>query len=55
MGTARMKYDKETDEVDKKRDERVEINKAGTKKRRPDGLSHSNQNTIIINIYCCIL
>ena len=33
MGTARMKYDKETEEVGKKRGVSVEKNKAGTKKR----------------------
>ena len=28
----------------------MERSKAGTKKISPDGLSHPNQNTIIINI-----
>ena len=28
----------------------MERGKAGTKKRSPDGLSHPNHNTIIINI-----
>ena len=28
----------------------MERSKAGTKKRSPDGLSHPNQNIIIINI-----
>ena len=49
MGKARMKLDIETDEEDKKRGMSVERSKAGTKKRSPDGLSHPNQNTIIIN------
>ena len=48
MGTARMKYDKETDEGGKKRGASMEKSKAGTKKS-PDGLSHPKQNTIIIN------
>ena len=50
MGTARMKLDKETDEEGKKRGLSMERSKAGTKKRSPDGLSHPNQNTIIIII-----
>ena len=49
MGTARMKWDKKTDEEDKKRGVSVERSKAGTKNSSPDGLSHPNQNTIIIN------
>ena len=49
MGTARMKEDKETDEEDKNRGVSAERTKADTKKRSPDGLSHPNQNTIIIN------
>ena len=49
MGTARMKYVKETDEDGKKRGVSMEKSKAGAKKRSPDGLSHPNQNTIIIN------
>ena len=48
MGTARTKY-KETDEDGKKRGVSIERNKAGTNKRSPDGLSHPNENTIIIN------
>ena len=49
MGTARTKLDKETDEDGKKRGLSMERSKAGTNKRSPDGLSHPNQNTIIIN------
>ena len=49
MGTARIKLDKETDERGKKRGVSMEKSKAGTNKRSPDGLSHPNQNTIIIN------
>ena len=49
MGTPRMIQDKETDEGGKKRGVSMEKSKAGTKKRCPDGLSHPNQNTIIIN------
>ena len=48
MGTARTN-DKETDEDGKKRGLSMERSKAGTNKRSPDGLSHPNQNTIIIN------
>ena len=51
MGTARMKSDKETDEEGKK-GVSMERSKASTKERSPDGLSHPNQNTIIINIIC---
>ena len=47
MGTAIMKYDKETDEEGKKRGVSMERRKAGTKKRSPDGLSQHNQNKII--------
>ena len=39
---------KETDEDGKKRGSSMERSKAGTNKRSPDGLSHPNQNTIII-------
>ena len=49
MGTARTKEDKETDEDGKKRGLSMKRSKAGTNKRSPDGLSHPNQNTIIIN------
>ena len=49
MGTAWMKYDKETDEEGKKRGLSMERRKPGTKKWSLDGLSHPNQNTIIIN------
>ena len=49
MGTARMKYEKETDEDGKKTGVSMERSKAGTNKRSPVGLSHPNQNTIIIN------
>ena len=55
MGTARTKHDKETDEGGKKRGVNMEKSKAGTKKKCPDGLSHPNQNTIIINnivVFC---
>ena len=53
MGTARMKWDKETDEEGKKRGLSMERSKAGTKeKRSPDGLNYPIQNTIIINIIC---
>ena len=49
MGTARTKRDKETDEDGKKRGVSMEKAKRGTNKRSPVGLSHPNQNTIIIN------
>ena len=49
MGTARTKLDKETDEDGEKRGVSMESSIAGTNKRSPDGLSHPNQNTIIIN------
>ena len=49
MGTARMKYDKETDEDGKTRGVSMERSRAGTKKRIRNGLSHPNQNIIIIN------
>ena len=53
MGTARMKYDKETDEEGKKRGVSVERSKAGTKEKRcPDGLTLPIQNTAIINMIC---
>ena len=39
MGTTRMKEDEETDEEGKKRGVSMEKSKAGTKKRKPDGLS----------------
>ena len=41
---------KETEEELKKRDVSMERSKAGMKKKRPDGLSIPNQNTILINI-----
>ena len=50
IGTARMTYDKETDEEGNKRGVSMERSKEGTKKISPDGLSLPNQNTIIINI-----
>ena len=50
MGTARIKLNKETEEEGKKRGVSTERSKAGKKKKSPDGLSHPNQNTIIINI-----
>ena len=50
MGTAGMKQDKKTDEGGKKRGLNMEKSKAGTKNKRcPDGLSHPNRNTKIIN------
>ena len=49
MGTARMKEDNETDKDIQKRGMSMEKSTAGTNKRSPDGLSHLNQNTIIIN------
>ena len=52
MGTARMKYDKVTDEQGKKRGVSMERSKAGTEKRSPDGLNYPNQNTILINMIC---
>ena len=50
MGTARMKKDHETDEDTQKRGVSMEKSTAGTNKRSSDGLSHPNQNKIIINI-----
>ena len=44
MGTARRKYDKETDEDGKKRGLSMERSKAGKNKRSPDGLLYPNQN-----------
>ena len=38
-----------TDEDTQKRGMSMEKSTAGTNKRSPDGLSHPNQNTIIIN------
>ena len=53
MGIAKMKYDKETDEKDKKRHVSIDKSKQGKKgKRSPDGLNYPNQNSIIINIIC---
>ena len=49
LGTARTKYDNETDEDTQKRGVSMEKSTAGTNKRSPDGLSHPNRNTIIIN------
>ena len=48
MGTARTKRDKEIDEGSKKRGVSMEKPKRARKNRSPDGLSHPNQNTIII-------
>ena len=48
MGTPRMKKDLETYEEVEKRGVSMERNKTGTKKRSPDGLSQSIQNTITI-------
>ena len=50
MGTARMKQDNETDEDTQKGGVSMEKSKSGTNKRSPDGLSHLNRNTIIVNI-----
>ena len=51
MGTARMKYVKETDEDGKKRGVVWKVKRA--RKKEVDGLSLPNQNTIIIiNIIC---
>ena len=50
MGTARMIYANETDEDGQKRGVSMEKSTAGTNKISPDGLSHPNRNTIIINI-----
>ena len=41
---------KKKKEDGKKRGVSIERNKAGKKTKSPDGLSHPNQNTIIINI-----
>ena len=49
----RNKIKKQAKEV--RREESMEKSKAGAKKRSPDGLSHHNQNTIIINKYSNIL
>ena len=49
MGTARTKYNKETDEDTQKRGVSMGKSTAGTNKRSPDGLSHPNRNTTIIN------
>ena len=49
MGTARTKQDNGTDEDTQKRGVSIEKSTAGTNKRSPDGLSHPNRNTIIIN------
>ena len=46
MGTAKTKSGKETDEEDKKRGVSNKEAKQARKKR-PDGLSHPNQNIII--------
>ena len=43
------KYDNETDEDTQKRGVCMEKSTAGTNKRSPDGLTHPNRNTIIIN------
>ena len=51
MGTSRMKLDKEKDEEGNERSVSMEKIKAGTEKRSPDGRSHPNQNTIIVNIF----
>ena len=50
MGTERMTQDHEIDEDTQKRGVSMEKRTAGTNKRSPDGLSHPNRNTIIINI-----
>ena len=50
MGTAKMKYSKQTDEEGKKRIVSMERCKAGVKERNPDVLSLPNKNSILINI-----
>ena len=50
MGTARTKEDKETEEEGQMRGVSLEKSKASSKIKSPDGQSHPNQNTIIINI-----
>ena len=50
MGTARMTQDHETDEDTQKRSVSMEKRTASTNKSSPDGLSHPNRNTIMINI-----
>ena len=53
IGTAKMKYDKETEEEGKRRGVSMERSKAGSKeKRSPEGLNYYNQNTIIIYTIC---
>ena len=50
LGTARMKYNTETDKEGEKRGVSMKRSKAGTKEKiSTDGLNYSNQNTIIIN------
>ena len=50
MGTARRIYDNETDEDGQKRGVSMKKSTAGTNKRSPDGLTHPDRNTTIINI-----
>ena len=50
METARMKYDKETDEEWKRRDVSIGKSKVSTKERSPYGLSLPNQIPITTNI-----
>ena len=47
MEPARMKKDKDTDEVGQ-RGVSMERSKAGTNKRSPDGLYYANRNTILL-------
>ena len=50
MGAAGIKSDKETDEVILKRGVSMEKATRAQQKRSHDGLSHPNQDTIIINM-----
>ena len=47
-GNSKNEIRQETDGDGKKRGVSMERSKAGTNKRSPDGLSHPNQNKIII-------
>ena len=49
-GNSKNEKDNETDEDTQKRGVSMEKSTAGTNKISPDGLSHPNRNTIIINI-----
>ena len=50
IGTARMKYDKETVKEFKKIGNSTERSKVYTKERRPNSLSQPNQTAILINM-----